>query len=399
LLRRHVIAFVRFFPSLIWCTIILAGAVLEFANVRSIFAQSVPVAEPTGARDFVEYWAAGRLFAQGRNPYSPGALSELQRTAGWSDVQPLVMWNPPWTLPLVVPFGLPSFVVGQFLWLLSHVFLVLVSAQQLWRIYSNSATASRLPLLLAFTFVPTIFVLIIGQMTPLLLAGLAAFLYSERKANWPLMAAALVILSLKPHILYLFWIVLALWLLHKHSWRLIGIVALVSVAAIIFPMLIRPGIYSDYVALYGAAEVLKPLDWPAPTLRNVIRIFLGVEQPLLQFAPTVLAVVWAVHHWYQQKQAWRWAEQLPLLLIVSVLSSFFVWTYDQVVVLPAMVQAAVWISRRPTLWHRFWTARFYVAINVCHLLLRFWLAEELWYFWLAPALFANYLVFCWERAR
>jgi len=47
--------------------------------------------------------------------------------------------------------------------------------------------------------------------------------------------------------------------------------------------------------------------------------------------------------------------------------------------------------------YRYWAARLYVAINLCHFLLRFWLAEELWYFWLAPALLINYLVFMWER--
>jgi len=387
------------FSPFIWCILTLAVCwLLELVRAQTSLAQTVPAAGQAGARDFLEYWAAGRLFAQGSNPYSPAELFALQRMAGWSDDQALIMWNPPWTLPFVLPFGLPNFAAGQFFWLLVHVFLMLFSTQRLWRIYSNSAMAFRLPLVLAFTFVPTIFVLVIGQITPLLVAGLTAFLYSQRKENWPLMGAALVILSLKPHVLYLLWVVFPLWLFYKHSWRSIGIVALVGMVAMTFPLLVRPGIYSDYIALYGAADVLKPMDWLAPTLRNVIRLFFEIEQPVLQFAPTALAGIWAVHHWYHNKQAWRWEEQLPLLSIVSVFTSFFVWTYDQVVVLPAMVEAAVWISQRSTPWYRFWTARLYIVINACHLLMRFWLAEELWYFWLAPALLANYFVFRWEKA-
>src|SRR6185436_2291029 len=149
--------------------------------------------------------------------------------------------------------------------------------------------------------------------------------------------------------------------------------------------------------LFGAAGILKPMDWPVPTLRNVIRIFLDLDSRALQLAPTALASAWVVHYWYQRRQAWRWREQLPLLSIVSVTSSVFVWTYDQVVLIPAIIEAAVWMSQAPAPWHRFWATRLYIAINACHVLQRFWLAEELWYFWLAPALLTNYLIFRWER--
>jgi glycosyl transferase family 87 len=386
-------------PAAFFSCALAVGSLFDLLSARPILAQVLPVAGQTGARDFVEYWAAARLFAQGGNPYAPAELLAVQRTVGWSGAQPLMMWNPPWTLPFVLSFGLPSFVTGQFCWLLFHVCLMLVAAQQLWRFYGNSAPKSRLPLLLAFTFVPTVFVLIIGQITPLVLAGMTAFLYSERKQNWVAMSAALVVLSIKLHLLYLFWIIFPFWLLHKRSWRLLVIVALTSAGAILLPALFNPRIYVDYFASYGALEVLKPMDWPAPTLRNVIRILLELDHPWLQFGPTALAGVWAVYYWYHHKLEWCWHEQLPLLSAVSVASSFFVWTYDQVVLLPAIVEGAVWISRRPAPWYRFWAARLYVAINTCHMLLRFWLAEELWYFWLAPALLANYLVFRWERTR
>src|SRR6185503_17965446 len=116
--------------------------------------------------------------------------------------------------------------------------------------------------------------------------------------------------------------------------------------------------------------------------RNVVRIFLGVDHRGLQLAPTALASVWVVYYWYRRKRAWRWQEQLPLLSVVSVTTSVFVWTYDQVMFLPAIIEATVWLSRTPAPWHRFWASRLYMAINTCHLLLRFWLPEELWYFWL-----------------
>jgi hypothetical protein len=372
---------------------------LQLTGPGPSFAQAQPVAERASTRDFVEYWSAARLFAQHGNPYAPDELLVLQRAAGWGGIQPLVMWNPPWTLLFLAPFGLLSFTVGQFLWLLFHVCLILISAQHLWRIYSNSGQTSRLSWVVTLTFMAAIFVLIIGQITPLVLAGLTWFLYSERKQNYWAMSASLVVLSIKPHLLYLFWLIFLLWVFDRRPWRLILSAALLGLSAVSLPVLFDARIYSEYLALYGVTGISKPMDWPVPTLRNVIRIFLGANQTWLQFAPTAIAVAWSIYHWSQHKHQWRWHEQLPLLSMVSVASSPFVWTYDHVVLLPAILEAAAWMIRSPDPWYRYWAARVYLAINACHFLLRLWLAEELWYFWLAPALLINYLLFCWERKR
>ena len=376
----------------------LAACSWLLGSVRLVFAQASQTAEHAGVRDFIEYWSASRLLASGGNPYSPAELMVLQQSIGWNGASPLIMWNPPWTMLFTLPFGLLNFTAGQFIWLLVHVILILFSVQQLWRIYGDTEQASPFSWVLALTFIPTVFVLIIGQITPLILAGLALLLYSERKQKQWILGASLVILSVKPHLLYLFWIVFALWIWEKRQWRVISAAALFGVAAVLIPLLFNPNIYSQYLALYEVTDVWKPADWPAPTLRNVIKVFLHVDQTWLQLAPTMAAVLWVVYYWLRHKQSWLWLEQLPLIVLVSVTSSFFVWTYDLVVVLPALVEGAIWIRGRPARWHQFWTARLYVAINACHLLLRFWIAEELWYFWLGPALLVNYLIFCWEKA-
>ena len=355
--------------------------------------------EGASTRDFVEYWSAARLFVQNGNPYAPDDLLILQRTAGWNGVQPLIMWNPPWVLPFIAPFGLLSFSTGQALWLLLHVCLTLISAQNLWRIYGDTGQFSRLSWVVALSFVPAVFVLIIGQITPLILAGMAWFLCSERKQNYLAMSASLVVLSIKPHLLYLFWILFLLWVFDRRPWRLILSGALIGLSAVLLPLLFDTKIYSEYLALYGVTGIFKPMDWPAPTLRNVVRIFFDGDQAWVQFAPTVLAVVWAIYYWTLHRHQWCWYEQLPLISMVSVASSMFVWTYDHVVLLPAILEAAVWMIRSPEPWHRYWAARVYLTINACHFVSRFWLAEELWYFWLAPALLVNYLLFCWERKK
>ena len=85
--------------------------------------------DPKYVRDFVEYWAATRLLLTGNNPYGPQELFDLQRSVGWTDSIPLLMWNPPWTLSFILPFGLASFDVAQFLWLLLNIFIVVFCAK------------------------------------------------------------------------------------------------------------------------------------------------------------------------------------------------------------------------------------------------------------------------------
>src|SRR5207248_11516891 len=70
--------------------------------------------------DFVEYWAAGRLISSGENPYDADRMHELERAAGRTEPG-ILMWNPPWTLSLVLPFGLLHVRTAHLLWLLLHL--------------------------------------------------------------------------------------------------------------------------------------------------------------------------------------------------------------------------------------------------------------------------------------
>src|SRR4051812_35256377 len=67
-------------------------------------------------QDYVEYWAAGRLLAEGKNPYDTEAVRALEREAG-RDEDAILMWNPPWVLPLVVPLSWVDARSGHLPWL------------------------------------------------------------------------------------------------------------------------------------------------------------------------------------------------------------------------------------------------------------------------------------------
>ena len=74
---------------------------LEGAEFTGRVAVSMPV------DDFVRVLVAGRLLLEGKDPYSPELLLQLQRAAGWTGAGPLMMWNPPWTFSLSRPQARP----------------------------------------------------------------------------------------------------------------------------------------------------------------------------------------------------------------------------------------------------------------------------------------------------
>jgi hypothetical protein len=41
----------------------------------------------------------------------------------------------------------------------------------------------------------------------------------------------------------------------------------------------------------------------------------------------------------------QWLENIPILLLISFVTTFYAWTYDQVLLIPAIIQAAVWMKQ------------------------------------------------------
>lgn len=388
--RWRTAVFVTFFA--------LVNAVLFNLVSASITpAPTVANAPVSGVRDFVEYWSASRLLLDGGNPYSPEELLNLQQSVGWPWAAPLIMWNPPWTFPLTLPFAMVSFSLGQFAWLLVHLLITLISTQRLARLYGNSSGTCRIEWLVALSFVPTVFVIIIGQISPMVLAGLAGFLVLESQGKRLLAGAALALVSIKPHLLYLFWLALCLWLCREGYWRMVlGALTGFLIFALI-PLYFDRNIYDQYFELFALDEILQPFDQATPTLRNVFPLLLGRGDRWLQGLPTVIGIVWLLYYWRRHKLHWQWFEELPLVLLVSVTTSFFAWTYDHVVLLPALIEVTAWVKRTRLPWYRSWAVLGYLAINGVHAVMRFWFAEEFGYSWLAPALLLCYIVYRIEK--
>jgi hypothetical protein len=341
--------------------------------------------------DFIEYWAAARLLVTGGNPYSPVELFEVQRALGWSQHEPLIMWNPPWTLFFTAPLGLLDYGTAQFVWVMLHVVTISVGARMLWQTYGGSLQRSWWALFVVLTFAPTYLVLLMGQIGPLILLGLIIFLQTVNRRSWSIAGLSLSLVSIKPHLLYLFWLALVVWLLRGRRWKFLGGWIIGAIITGLAPLFVDPAIYSRYVELLKNADVIRPFQYATPSLGLALGKLLSVEDDWLRWTPSVLGAIWALSYWRKKAARWEWNDQLPIILLVSVATTSFVWSFDHIVLLPAVIQGAVWLSRSPSLTLSRSLIVLHIVLNMGIMMLRVPVPSDFWYFWVAPIYLIFYL--------
>jgi hypothetical protein len=295
--------------------------------------------------DFIEYWAAGRVFLDGGDPYNPEAMLKVQQSLGWQSSTPLMMWNPPWTLLLVAPFAAMPFWVARAIWFLLNVVLSIVAVDRLWSLYHAPNEWRWIAWISVLFFVPTIMVLFIGQVGPLLLAALAGFVLAQNSGRERMAGVAASVLSVKPHLLYLFWFFLLVWSFRTRRWTTAVFSALSAGVCSLIVALTNRGAVSGYLHSLFSDE--GPLRWQTPSLGTAVRIAFSVESRFLQVVPSVLGLAAAVWLWRRWRDSFSWPEHLPDVVVLSVVTASFSWTFDWVVLLIPQTALLVRFSKEP----------------------------------------------------
>ena len=217
--------------------------------------------------DYVEYWSAARLNLSGGNPYDPEQLAPLQLAAGRTRDVPLMMWNPPWTLTLLMPLSWLPYSLSRLLWLLLSVLILFLAANWGWYTYGGDPAKRWLAWLVVFTFSPSLHLLRFGQITLLLLLGVIGFLHFVKGERWWLAGAAAALITIKPHLLYLFGFAFVVWAVDRRKWTLLGgfVFSVVGALGIAWAVnLIRQYFY--------AVTTYPPEQWATPTLGAILRL-------------------------------------------------------------------------------------------------------------------------------
>jgi hypothetical protein len=336
---------------------------------------------PAGTSDFIEYWASGKQLLGHGNPYSANDIGNLEHSAGFLKDDPLIMWNPPYALPLTLLPGLFEAKLAHRIWLLMLAFYLLLSIKLVSNM--NDRGKTWIPLF-ACSFGPALICLLVGQMSVLVLLGLVLFLYFNQ--DHPVFAgASLWLCLLKPQLFVPCMLVMFAWIITTKRYAiLVGAIAML-VAATATAYFFDPLVFQHYTQMIHTTR----LGLTIPCLSIIFRKIVSPTSVWVQYIPAIAGSLWALNYFRIHRKGWDWKEQGLLLILVSVMVAPYTWLLDQAILIPSLIHGAT-KTTSPVLIAVLALANTAVCIgvvgseSVLHSLYFVWTAP----FWLAWYLFA-----------
>lgn len=267
-------------------------------------------------------------------------------------------------MPVLGAFGLLPYAWGRFVWYLLNFGACLVSTHLLWRYYRGPPQWRSALFPLLFTFWPAVIGVRTGQISALLVLGLAGFLFLVGERRWVAAGACLPLLAIKPQLLHLFWIALALWIVRERRWGVLLGAAGATLSLVTIATAADSGVIGQFLFMAAHEAPQAPASTLGTALRAVVAARTGEEHFWLQFMPPALSLVWFLPYWIRKRGNWDWREQAPIVVVVSLATTAYGWIYDDVVLLVPIAQIAVAAAAaRPRSAFRGAIAG-YVALNV-----------------------------------
>ncbi len=316
-------------------------AVLTLALLVMVFA--TPLGAGRGEEDFLGYWSAARQLVIGSNPYDQVALRTLQHQVRPDRIQleGLVVstWNPPWLLVILLPFGLLPFDIAARLWILCNIGIFGLAPLVLWRMTTGSSDGrgAVLALLAGLLFGGSLLSIKMGQITGLVLVGLIVYLWLLRAGHDGWAGVALLLTTIKLHLMYFVLLLIVIWVIRRRRWWVgIGLI----IAGLITTAIVW-AIFPNWLTAYLMAMGAHPPHATA-TVGGLAQALLGtswfnfVGVLLLPFAPLLTRLA--------ETRGWLTAMNLALLMSIPVAPYGF--AFDQVLLLPAIIQLVAWLWQK-----------------------------------------------------
>jgi len=282
------------------------------------------------SRDFIGYWAAGQQIAHGANPYDVGHVLRMEKAVGLGNLQIKITPSPPIGLALVIPLGFLGAKSGLVFWSVAQLACLSIALWIVWLLEGKPSTRIHL---FGYLFAPALACLMAGQLGILCLLGVSVFLlWHERQPFFA--GAALLPLTLKPHLFLAVGLVLLFWVVWRRSPSILaGLVAAMAVSFGVV-LLFDPEIWAQYTAMMRS-NLMQ--DRFAPTLSAYFRWDISPARVWLEYLPAATACVWALWYFWTRRDRWNWIDHGLLVLLVSVMCAPYAWLTDEAVLLPAVL--------------------------------------------------------------
>lgn len=317
--------------------------VLIAAAIAMVFTFEQGQGEP----DFLAYWSAARLLVTGQNPYDPTSLRALVlETRPDRDVdrgEPFASWNPPWLLTVLLPLGLLPFDLAVRVWIFCNIGLIGAASVLTCKLLAEPLDKRSMLFVLAASLWsgPTLMTILVGQTSSLVLVGLVLGAWCLHSRRDIVAGPAFLLATIKPHVTYLVLLLLLLWVVRHRRWQVFGgmiAAGVISMAVLwtIFPrwMLAYFDLMSRYRGLFflyttSTIGSLAYELWGTNAFRFAGILLVPFVFPLLRLADSR-----------------GWMTAMNVALLVSVPLAMYGFGFDQLVLLPAVVQVISWLRCR-----------------------------------------------------
>jgi hypothetical protein len=323
-----------------WAILALMTGALVVPLVRS--SGGYRLGSP-GTNDLVAYWGAGQLLRQGVSPYDFDALLAVQRAEGRTDPDPVAIWNPPLLLVWIYPLLLAPFPLAGILWYALGIVLVAGCTALIWRdlVGSGAGWSLGVAWVAALVFAPVRFTLHMGQMSFLLLLGVAGFLHHAPRGRDGLAGACLALTAVKPHVVYLLWIAAFCWMVRERRW---GVAA--GVAAVLGPTVgLLAAFWPNALTGYRTILAHPPLHFLTPTLGGILRVLIGPGAGEVGLVVAAMVGLGLLLYLATRWPALDWRSAGGPLLLLSVATAPYGWGFDQAVLLVPYLGIIAWAIR------------------------------------------------------
>lgn len=379
------------------CTIITA-----LLGITGLFG-TVSIDPQFGSYDFVEYWSAFRLLLSGDNPYNAQSLLAIQVEYFPTRQVPLFMWNPPWLLPLLAPVLMLPFQIASQAWLILNLAFTSVSGILIWRAVSRIRVSPALAALSTLTFIYPLFMTCrLGQVSALLLFGVALLFYALSRNSRVLVGVALALLSIKPHLFLLLFVLVFWWICKDIKDRGLHVLAVSSILLLL--LLISASAFSPNVISFWLNSlqtppvgVPTPYEWKVPTLVGLLKNLLSINtvqdaQLVMFLVPGVSAVaLWA---YLTRNRNVSVIEIFPGILCLSLFLSPFGWSFDHLAAAVTQSIVLYWVIsgsiKGKTLVFTISSLTLCQLFTIYYFFMHAKFHHEIW--WLPPWLFVTWAV-------
>jgi len=279
--------------------------------------------------DFLAYWSGFQLLLQGGDPYNYDQLSQYQKSLGYPNGPGPIYYSPILFFILAPILWLPlSIALG--IWGVLNIALILgcvVASAKMSNLDLKPIEAATIGVL----FPACVLILYFSQVSALVCFSFLSSVYLLTRARPTLAGIALLPALLKPHLFFLALIPMALQAGRLNIRFILGLSGGIATMLLTLHWL-RPGLIASHLGADSNA-----LEWLGHSPISALRLLVGLEHssPLILAPAAVAAVVVLICALYKRIELTR---DVPLLLCLSALLTPYIWIFDFIILLPAVLR-------------------------------------------------------------